>query len=228
MTLPLEANWSMLDIGCGTGLMRDRIEPETAWNVDVSELNPHALKRVQPGRGRTFFYDVLDAHDSLVNTYDAISFFDVLEHIPDPAELIEAGRSHLKPGGWLFVNVPALPSAHSRYDQVVGHLRRYTKESLSREVEACGFTVMSARYWGLLLLPPLFVRKWLLDGSKATPEQIVSTGMRPPGKISQMFLRSLMLVETSLFHAPPVGASLVLAARRDDGVPGDTEERSSL
>jgi len=36
----------------------------------------------------------------------------------------------LRPGGWLFVNVPALPALASAYDRAVGHLRRYTPASL--------------------------------------------------------------------------------------------------
>jgi 2-polyprenyl-3-methyl-5-hydroxy-6-metoxy-1,4-benzoquinol methylase len=212
--IPLYSDLQMLDIGCGTGLMRDGLEPYTTWNIDVSDLNPEALKQVRPGRGRTLFYDVLDVHNSLVEAYDVISFFDVLEHVPDPGTLIEAGRSHLKEDGWLLVTVPALPCAYSRYDQVVGHLRRYTKEDLTSEIEAQGFTVVGAQYWGLLLLPPLFVRKWLLAGSNATPEQIVRKGMRPSNKIVQMILHALIVTETRCSLFPPVGASLVLVAKK--------------
>ena len=212
--VPLDADFKVLDIGCGTGLVRDQLETATNWCVDASDLNPEVIKRVPPGRGRTLFYDVLDVHESLVGNYDVVSFFDVIEHVPDPAALIHAARLHLKDDGWLFVTVPAIPGAFSRYDSAVGHLRRYSKSQLINEVERQGFSVITARYWGLSLVPILFTRKLLLHCSRTTTEQIVRTGMRPPNRISHMVLRSLMSVETTLLPTPPFGASLALIAKK--------------
>lgn len=49
-----------------------------------------------------FFPNVLDAGER----FDAISFNDVLEHIPDVSAAVAASHHHLKPGGLLSVNIP--------------------------------------------------------------------------------------------------------------------------
>jgi hypothetical protein len=58
----------------------------------------------------------------------------VLEHIPgDEAEMREAAR-HLAPGGHLVVLSPAFQGLYSRFDEALGHERRYTKRSLARVI----------------------------------------------------------------------------------------------
>ena len=57
--LPLDKNLTVLDIGCGTGIVREQLEGLTAWTIDGTDLNLGALARIKPGRGRTFYYDIL-------------------------------------------------------------------------------------------------------------------------------------------------------------------------
>jgi predicted SAM-dependent methyltransferase len=47
---------------------------------------------------------------SLEGKFDAITAWDVLEHVPHPRAFLSACRSLLRPGGFLFLNVPDLDS----------------------------------------------------------------------------------------------------------------------
>jgi predicted SAM-dependent methyltransferase len=42
--------------------------------------------------------------------FDAITVWDVMEHVVDPTKIMKTCRELLKPGGCLFVNVPDLDS----------------------------------------------------------------------------------------------------------------------
>ena len=46
--------------------------------------------------------------------FDAVTLWDVLEHVVDPLSIMKRCRDLLKPGGSLFVNVPDLDSLEAR------------------------------------------------------------------------------------------------------------------
>ena len=77
-------------------------------------------------------YNIHDRAPDLAARYDAIILFDVIEHIESPAEFLASALYHLKPGGRVFINVPALQSLYSKFDVAVGHYRRYSKRRWRR------------------------------------------------------------------------------------------------
>jgi 2-polyprenyl-3-methyl-5-hydroxy-6-metoxy-1,4-benzoquinol methylase len=213
--VPLDAPLRVLEVGGGVGTLRAQLEAATAWTVDTTELDPVALTHVRPGRGRTLHYDVMDRRAELHHAYEALVLFDVLEHIGEPAPFLDALLWHLRPGGWLLVNVPALPSAHSRYDDAVGHFRRYSAASLRAELAATGVEVGTVRAWGLSLVPALYVRKVVLAlaGERWATDDVVQRGFAPPNRSANRALAALGRAERALCGAPRVGTSLLAIGR---------------
>jgi SAM-dependent methyltransferase len=205
----------VLDIGGGAGRFRAQLESATSWSVDITDLNLEALRRVEPGRGRVLYYDVTQAERPLLGTYDACFLFDVIEHVPEPRALLAAGLAHLRPGGHLFVNVPALQSLFSAYDLAAGHLRRYSRHSLAKELEGLQGAASAIRYWGLALVPLLALRK-LVAGPRPTASTIRS-GFEPPNALVHQGLKALMAAEVALLRNPPLGTSVMAAVRRLEG-----------
>ena len=132
--LPRDGAWRALDVGCGHGVLRRQVERETAWTVDGADVDREALARNRVERGETLLYDVRDCRPELLTLYDAALLFDVLEHLAEPAPFLAAIVHHVKPGGWLFVNVPAIDRLASPFDRAVGHLRRYAPATLRAEL----------------------------------------------------------------------------------------------
>ena len=66
---------------------------------------------------------------------------DVLEHIEEPERFLRSVFFHLSPTGRLIINVPALQIFYSKYDTLVGHLRRYDINFLRQELELAGFEI---------------------------------------------------------------------------------------
>jgi SAM-dependent methyltransferase len=209
---------AVLDVGAGNGALRAQLEASTRWRIDISDTNPAVESHCLPGRGESLLYDVAERAPARVDRYDVVLLFDVIEHATEPIALLRDAAAHLRPGGWLFVNVPALPAFHSRYDRIVGHHRRYTKRSLAAECETAGLRVVDTRYWGLLLLPVL-VARWLVHRGEprdaAERERWIRAGFEPPSRGVGSVLRFLARLETRWLAPAPLGTSLLGASRRE-------------
>lgn len=204
-----------LDIGCGAGQLREQLEAATRWTIDITDLNVTALEAAKPGRGRVLYYDATEKAAPMIGRYDAVFLFDVIEHVEPARELVSAALAHLRPGGRLLVNVPALPVLFSAYDAAQGHRRRYTPASLATELAGLPCHVESITYWGTSLVPLLLARKLLL-GSRPLPDTM-RTGFQPPGKLVNELLKRVMRAELRLVRRPPIGTSLMAAATKASG-----------
>lgn len=214
--LDTETPMKVLDVGSGVGTLRTQIEDATKWTVDITDVDHASLQLSLAGRGRTFYYDILEKRADFAGKYDVIMLFDVLEHIEETRPFIEALLFHLKEGGYLFVNVPALSVLFSRFDEVQGHYRRYTVNSLKQEFKSSPLDILDTRYWGLGNVPFLLLRRFLLQAfsKNKTNEEIFREGFAPAsGLVNGAFL-SMMRLETKLTSRPPLGSSVLMAARK--------------
>lgn len=99
-----------------------------------SQLSSHGLEVVSS-------LDLLE--DSSV---DYLYTLNVLEHIEDDVAIARLWMQKLRPGGRLFVYVPAFEVLYSSMDRKVGHLRRYTKPMLISTLSRAGFHVIESKY----------------------------------------------------------------------------------
>ena len=203
----------VLDVGAGAGVLRDQVEAQSAWVVDIADLNAPALRQARRGRGRTLCYNILSPEPALLESYDAVLLFDVLEHIHETRPFVDALLRHLRPGGHLLVNVPANQWLFGPYDLAAGHVRRYDKVTLPAEFAGTSLEVRDVRYWGLSLVPLLAVRK-LLVRAAASKDACVRHGFEPPNPLAHGVLRALMRAETAVLDRPLLGSSLLLAGQR--------------
>jgi SAM-dependent methyltransferase len=208
--LALDAPLRVLDVGGGKGILRDQVEARTAWTVDLVELNRAALEAAAPGRGRHLYYDVRDERPELVGSYDAAILYDVIEHVEPTRPLLDSVWRHLKPGGHLIVNVPALKTLFSAYDVAAGHYRRYDRPSLVAELSPEAWEVVDVRYWGFTLVPLLALRKLML---RDPSDETIRRGFGPPSRLAHSCLRGLMRLEMAVVPTSPVGTSLLMVAR---------------
>ena len=211
--VPIDRELRVLEVGCGSGVLMSQFEAETAWRVDGADVDREGLEKVQSGRGQAFLYDLADRVPEMDEAYDLILLYDVLEHIETTAPFIAHLLYHLKPGGHLAINVPALQWLHGRYDRAAGHHRRYDRNSLAGEFRGFGLEVIATRYWGLTMVPLLALRK-LLGPLWGSDEEVIDWGFRPPNAAVDGALRAVMNAELSWLRRPMLGSSLLLLGRR--------------
>ena len=200
------------DIGCAHGAFQRQLTAVTSWTIDGCDLNEKAISLNRGHHGRSHLYNIFDADPNLASKYDLVFLLDVIEHIEQPIDFLDAAQFYLKPSGYLVVNVPAVPGLYSKYDTVAGHVRRYTKSSLHAEISAAGLHVEKSAYWGMSLLPLLVLRKAVLAFTK--PEKVIRRGFTPPGALTDKLLRLAMSAELAIAKDVPYGTSLLALARK--------------
>lgn len=90
---------AVLDLGCGTGDFLLSLSPEVAkFGVEPSSLAAAAASR----RGITILADLLENLPP-EQRFDFITIINIIEHVPSPAQLLDAAYRHLLPGGCLAV-----------------------------------------------------------------------------------------------------------------------------
>jgi 2-polyprenyl-3-methyl-5-hydroxy-6-metoxy-1,4-benzoquinol methylase len=216
LKIPLQKDWKVLDIGCGTGILQKQIESATNWTVDSTDLDYQALCHAEQGRGQIMYYDIIEKNPEFKEKYDAVILFDVIEHIEDTDTFIESVLFHIKKDGFLFVNVPALQSLFSRYDEVQGHFRRYNKIEINQEFNNFPMKTLDIRYWGLINIPLILARKIFLASvhQKKSKEQIFRQGFEPPNNLINSCLIGLMNCETFFIKKPIKGSSVLWAGQK--------------
>ncbi len=109
------AGGKLLDVGCASGAFL-RCAADAGWDVtgvEPAQLLCSKAKEALAGRGKVICATLQEA--SLPPAYfDALTLWDVLEHVPDPVGFMKTCAGLLKPGGHLFVNVPDLDSLQAR------------------------------------------------------------------------------------------------------------------
>ena len=204
-------NKKNFEIGCGHGVVINQLEKHDGILVDGCDLNPLALDQIRNNKGKLFCYNIFDEDKEVINKYDRIILFDVIEHIDDEVQFLSQATKHFSSGDdkLIFVNVPALMSLYSKYDKEVGHVRRYDKKRLTAVLEKAGFEVVSIKYWGFSLLPIAVIRKMYLYFKD---DNILEAGMKPPSNFMNTLLDTLSKFE-NIFPYFPLGTSLMAVAR---------------
>ena len=115
---PLRLDWintlasikgkQVLDVGCGGGILSDAMARAgaTVTGIDlagkslkVAQL--HAMESQTPNVS----YREISAEALAAETpaqFDVVTCMEMLEHVPDPASIVKACATLVKPGGWVF------------------------------------------------------------------------------------------------------------------------------
>ena len=82
-----------------------------------------------------------DHFQDLKDSFDTVICVNVLEHVPDEGQALRNIRESLEPGGRAIILVPQNPAIYGTLDDVLGHVKRYTRASLREALEREGFGI---------------------------------------------------------------------------------------
>lgn len=128
---------NLLDIGCGTGDFL-RTAQKNNWNVSGIEPNQEARDIANNKTNNAVFnIDQLLKFES--NSFDVITLWHVLEHLPKLSDHMSIFKSLLKPNGRLIIAVPNYKSYDAKHYKsfwaafdVPRHLWHFSQSSISK------------------------------------------------------------------------------------------------
>jgi len=136
----------LLDVGCASGLFLAHAS-RAGWEVTGIEPNEKLCEEAGKnldGKGKVQCATMETAR--LEGRFDAITLWDVLEHVPDPVRFLLDCCRVLQLNGYLFLNVPDLDSREAR---ILGkrwplllpeHLNYFNRQSLQLCAEQATLT----------------------------------------------------------------------------------------
>lgn len=137
----LDPEWTVGDLGCGTGQVTELLAPFVGQVLAVDEsaaMLAAARKRLAP------FGNVAVREGDLAGlpiddgVLDAALLFLVLHYTADPAAILREVARVLRPGGRLLV-VDMMPHDRSEFHQVMGHVwQGFAAEDMGRWLESAG------------------------------------------------------------------------------------------
>jgi SAM-dependent methyltransferase len=193
----------ILEVGAGVGTMTKRLaERGRVVAVEPSARGAAALRAAVAGDERV---EVVEGDLSAVPAepaFDTAVLINVLEHIPDDVAALRQIAERLDPGGTVLCFVPAHAWLHSRFDDRIGHQRRYRRSGLAEALGAAGFEVEELRH---VNAPGALA--WLA-GARAL-------GLSPSARTTGAYQRAVLPLTRKLEadRQPPFGQSIVAVGR---------------
>jgi methionine biosynthesis protein MetW len=178
--IPLKAR--VLDVGCGTGSVSEVVCEQR--QVSLVGIEPDGERAVSArSRGLNVHQGFLTAEFIKgQEPFDVILFADVLEHLPDPAGVVQIAKQGLKKGGSVVASVPNVAHWFVRTDLFKGnfnyqdcgimdatHLRWFTEATLRSFFERLGFSITGLDYTVNVELPDYGAKtpwRWLNFGNR--------------------------------------------------------------
>jgi SAM-dependent methyltransferase len=144
----------VLDVGCAAGYFL-RVMQEEGWQVTGLEpsdsIRPHAARLIGPENVRA---GLLGAVELAPGSFDLVTMWDVLEHIPDPVGAAREVRKLLAPGGKFLIETQDVHSLAARllgrrwqHYKHAEHIYHFDRRTLAEVLRRAGFRVLENRPW---------------------------------------------------------------------------------
>jgi 2-polyprenyl-3-methyl-5-hydroxy-6-metoxy-1,4-benzoquinol methylase len=194
---------ALLDIGCSTGSFIE-IAKKKGWVVKGIEISPDSAKIAQDIHKGDVYEGMLQDGLYPEETFNAITLWDVLEHVPDPKQLLGIIYRLLKKDGMVFIRTPNVDGLFPTYSLYLSkylnywphpeppyHLFQFSPSTLRKFLSISGFEVVSFKSQNI---PLSYVFGDALSLIKHPKKLLYSTIFAPLSVIGQMIQRGDAMV----------------------------------
>lgn len=207
LTLQLPARSDILEVGCGTGGNIAFLQEFGKVSCVESDESAATLAKqrdqtlVMPGK-------LPNEMPTFDHPFDLIVLFDVIEHVEEHVESLQALSCLLKPGGRIVLTVPAFSFLWSQHDEENHHKRRYSRRSLNKLVTDSRLSLDYISYFNFWLFPLVAAIRLI---RKVIPYKESWQDMKQPAGLPNRILQLIFSSERHFVgkRQLPFGISLV-------------------
>jgi SAM-dependent methyltransferase len=206
-TMP-DRKGTVMDVGCGRGITIDYLRRRglAVFGCDLGQARP-ICPEIAPYLRHGVDATTLPLEER--SRARTLMLLDVLEHVPQPAELVRGLWAAFPAAESLIITVPARQEIWTNYDEFNGHFLRYDFTTAHRLFPADLFDVRRMTYLFHLLYPAAKVLKGM---GKKRQESIHPP--KGPLRTVHAALAAYFVAESKLLPSSLPGTSLMLILRR--------------
>jgi len=141
------ARRSILDVGSGLGVFLRRMKDE-GWECTALDPDPRAARHASETAGvHAVCADFMTSPPAALGRFHVVSFNKVLEHVRDPAAMLARAAPLLRPGGFVYLELPdgeaAVSEGFGREEFFIEHFHVFSLASVSLLAERAGFRALA-------------------------------------------------------------------------------------
>ncbi len=144
---------TILEVGAGLGEFASQfwgLRRHVVTDVDPACVASMERRFADRPEVETHRYDLQDPTDDLGPPVSTVVAINVLEHIEDDVTALRSLTRLVEPGGRIVLWVPGYMQLYGDFDRQVGHVRRYTPDTLRTAIVGAGLTPSDVRPVNLL------------------------------------------------------------------------------
>lgn len=146
----------LLDVGAGTGVFL-KIAQLKGYKIKGNDISPFAIKHLRD-RKISCYPGPIGKNIFPKEKFDLITAWDVIEHITNPRQIMNALNYALKKGGYLFLTTPNTASFDAKifgwnwygYKKIPEHVLFFNKNSINKLLNSTGFESLEIIPWGFV------------------------------------------------------------------------------
>ncbi len=159
-----EKGGRLLDVGCALGFFLDEARDDfETYGVEISSF---AAEYAQEKLGLQVIQGRFLEVEFEPEFFDCITFWDVIEHLPDPTLNLKKAYNLLKPDGLLVLSTGDIGSfgaklmgRHWHLLLPPQHIYYFSQETIKKLFEKTGFEIIEIKYWGKVMTLTHFFRR---------------------------------------------------------------------
>jgi 2-polyprenyl-3-methyl-5-hydroxy-6-metoxy-1,4-benzoquinol methylase len=138
----------VLDVGCGSGSFLNKIKILTNCQVCGVDISQTARNSAKNNYGLDIFCGTITEAPFAGNSFDLITAWSYLEHVPNPSQVLQKLHDLLKPDGDCIISCPNFDSLNAAifgnkwyHLDCPRHLYIYTPQTITELLKKSGFVV---------------------------------------------------------------------------------------
>lgn len=219
------ATGTLLDVGAGIGHLMAAAR-DCGWSVSGLDFDRDSIGAAARAYGISTIEPLSMEQYAAANpgrTFDAVTAFEVLEHMDDPASFIRDMRTLVASGGHVAISVPYrnAPAWIRPHDFPPRHLTRWNRTAMKNFLTQNGFAVIHLRRGSVTLERLLMRIKFAAGplgsmGALAAAKANMGTGAPTPGQAARLrwLRRAARLKDWALFGLPALAYWVYLWVQR--------------